>query len=130
MRNNFLTFLKITGAALICFCLFSFIDGEKIRSVQADVVSPKNQAVASAPIIINHTTTDLSKIPTYWIDQAKNLYKIAYGHTSHGSQLITGIEMLDADGVDGINGTQYDTYDDFYYYKFGIVILVIIYVFL
>ena len=43
------------------------------------------------PIIIDHTSTDLSKVPLAWITQAKNLLRISYGHTSHGSQLVTGI---------------------------------------
>ncbi|MDH4198572.1 MAG: GPI anchored serine-threonine rich family protein, partial [Candidatus Aminicenantes bacterium] len=43
------------------------------------------------PIIIDHTSTDLSKVPSAWITQAKNLLRISYGHTSHGSQLVTGI---------------------------------------
>lgn len=45
------------------------------------------------PIIIDHTTTDLSKIPPTWIEAAKQL-ALHYGHTSHGSQLITGAEWL------------------------------------
>jgi hypothetical protein len=28
---------------------------------------------ATAPIIIDHTCTDLSKIPDYWLDEAKKL---------------------------------------------------------
>lgn len=49
-------------------------------------------AVASAaePIIINHTCTNISRIPDYWLAQAKNL-TVHYAHTSHGSQLITGL---------------------------------------
>ncbi len=37
---------------------------------------------------------DLSMIPDYWINQAKNNLHIAYGHTSHGSQLTTGMTGL------------------------------------
>ena len=43
------------------------------------------------PLLIDHTTTDLSKVPPAWITQAKNSLRISYGHTSHGSQLVTGI---------------------------------------
>lgn len=46
------------------------------------------------PIIIDHTTTDLNKIPEYWINQAKEQLRLAYGHTSHGSQPITGMTVL------------------------------------
>ena len=45
-------------------------------------------------IIIDHTCTDVSKIPDYWINQLKTIIKLHYGHTSHGSQLIEGIKRL------------------------------------
>jgi hypothetical protein len=46
-------------------------------------------------IIIDHTTTDISKIPPYWINQAKELLRLSYGHTSHGSQLVSGLGTLE-----------------------------------
>ncbi len=45
-------------------------------------------------IIINHTCTNLSQVPDEWVIQAKSQYKIWYGHTSHGSQITSGIENL------------------------------------
>jgi len=50
---------------------------------------------AQQPIIIDHTCTDLSTIPTYWIEQAKQL-AVHYAHTSHGSQIMTGLEHLES----------------------------------
>jgi hypothetical protein len=50
--------------------------------------------VAAAPVIINHTSTHLSEIPKYAITTAKSNLHIAYGHTSHGSQIITGMDKL------------------------------------
>ena len=47
-------------------------------------------------IIINHTTTDLSKVPPYWINKAKELLRLSYGHTSHGSQLVSGMDTLES----------------------------------
>jgi len=46
------------------------------------------------PIIINHTTAKLSGIPNEWIVKAKQKLHIAYGHTSHGSQLTEGMKGL------------------------------------
>jgi len=43
---------------------------------------------------INHTCTDLTRIPEQWMTTAKNDLHIAYGHTSHGSQLTTGMMGL------------------------------------
>jgi hypothetical protein len=52
--------------------------------------------LGAQPIIIDHRHTDLSKIPVQWINQAKASLRIAYQHTSHGSQLVTGIQALSA----------------------------------
>ncbi len=46
---------------------------------------------AADPIIIDHTCTDINLIPEAAIEQAKSDLHIAYGHTSHGSQLISGM---------------------------------------
>jgi len=48
----------------------------------------------ASPIIINHTCTDLSKVPADWIRQAKKILRVGYSHTSHGSQIVTGIESF------------------------------------
>lgn len=45
-------------------------------------------------IIIDHTSTDITEIPQSAIEQAKTNLHIAYGHTSHGSQLTTGMTGL------------------------------------
>ena len=46
------------------------------------------------PIVVNHASIALADIPTSWITQAKQTLHIAYGHTSHGSQLTTGMAGL------------------------------------
>jgi hypothetical protein len=51
-------------------------------------------AYESAPIIADHHCTDISRIPEYWINKAKQDYRISYGHTSHGSQIVTGMNLL------------------------------------
>jgi hypothetical protein len=51
-------------------------------------------AVHAEAIIIDHNCTNLSQIPDYWIEQAKNL-TIHYAHTSHGSQITSGIANLE-----------------------------------
>ena len=51
-------------------------------------------SVCAEAIIIDHTCTDLPQIPDYWIEQAKGNLHIAYQHTSHGSQLVTGMNAL------------------------------------
>lgn len=49
---------------------------------------------ASLGVVINHACTNLGSIPEYWISRAKTDLRIAYGHTSLGSQLITGMSGL------------------------------------
>jgi hypothetical protein len=44
-----------------------------------------------AATVIDHTTADIWQIPESAIEQAKATLHIAYGHTSHGSQLISGM---------------------------------------
>ncbi|MFW6100953.1 MAG: hypothetical protein ACOC90_06165 [Bacteroidota bacterium] len=46
-------------------------------------------------IIVDHRCRDLSEIPSTWIDSAKKKLYIGYGHTSHGSQLTTGMNALE-----------------------------------
>jgi hypothetical protein len=46
--------------------------------------------------VIDHTSTNLGSIPASAIAQAKASLHIAYQHTSHGSQIITGMNALGA----------------------------------
>jgi hypothetical protein len=51
-------------------------------------------ALASAAIVVDHRCVDIRQIPTNWVNQAKQRLHIAYGHTSHGSQLVDGMSGL------------------------------------
>lgn len=48
-------------------------------------------AVVSKSTVVNHTSIKLNQIPLEWIEKAKKDLHIAYGHTSHGSQIISGL---------------------------------------
>ncbi|RLD55579.1 MAG: hypothetical protein DRI97_09200 [Bacteroidetes bacterium] len=52
-------------------------------------------------IIVDHTCLDLNEIPDEYIDSAKANLWIGYGHTSHGSQLTSGMNALEAYFTDG-----------------------------
>jgi hypothetical protein len=70
--------MQIRNVALIIFFLCSVIC-----------------SVSSAELlIIDHTCTDITQIPRSAIEDAKADLHIAYGHTSHGSQLTTGMTGL------------------------------------
>lgn len=57
-------------------------------------------AAASAATIIDHRTADIWQIPASAIQQAKATLRIAYGHTSHGSQLISGMGTSNGQQLD------------------------------
>jgi hypothetical protein len=52
-------------------------------------------------LIIDHTCTNLNKVPVEWINRAKESLNIGYGHTSHGSQIISGMGALASFYQDG-----------------------------
>lgn len=52
------------------------------------------QTASGAGFTTGHRDTDLSAIPPQWIVEAKSDLHIVYNHTSHGSQLITGMDAL------------------------------------
>jgi len=52
------------------------------------------EPVSGDGFIINHLNTKLAEIPSEWIDAAKEDLRIAFGHTSHGSQLTGGMSGL------------------------------------
>ncbi|KAF0128709.1 MAG: hypothetical protein FD155_3041 [Bacteroidetes bacterium] len=64
--------------------------------------------VVSQPLIVNHSSTQISEIPQSAIDAAKSALHIAYGHTSHGSQLTEGMDGLV--GFMNANGYPVDLY--------------------
>jgi len=57
-------------------------------------VVPDVTPVATDSMIIDHRCTDLADVPLEWISKARTDLHIAYGHTSHGSQITTGMTGL------------------------------------
>jgi len=49
---------------------------------------------AQQPILIDHSSTELEAVPLSYINLAKTTFRLWYGHTSHGSQITSGIENL------------------------------------
>jgi hypothetical protein len=59
--------------------------------------STENAGTLSLPhesILVNHLSTRLATIPDLYLAKAKRELRIAYGHTSHGSQLVDGMQGL------------------------------------
>jgi hypothetical protein len=79
------------------------------------ILSSASRSFSQGSIIIDHRHTDLSIIPGTWISNAKSKLRIAYGHTSHGNQLVTGLQSL----YNGL-GSPYDYSSSSYGYSAGI----------
>jgi len=67
---------------------------ESEQPSEVPATTTAQDSAVSQAIIIDHTCTDLSKIPDYWIEKAKEL-AFHYAHTSHGGQIRSGIEKLE-----------------------------------
>jgi hypothetical protein len=68
---------------------------------------------AAVPVIIDHHCTNIRQIPESAIMQAKANLHIAYGHTSHGSQLISGMGVSNGSELDAFmngNGAPLNLY--------------------
>lgn len=76
--------MRLHSEALSAWLMVTLICGLGAASALADA------------IIIDHTCADLSQIPQTWIEQAQTLC-LHYGHTSHGTQLITGLSRIESD---------------------------------
>ena len=63
---------------------------------QKDCASMSPASTASTALIVNHTCTDLSTVSSTDINTARSQFRIWYGHTSHGSQILTGMETMNS----------------------------------
>ncbi|MBN1446075.1 MAG: hypothetical protein JW957_08225 [Candidatus Omnitrophica bacterium] len=79
MKTRFV-FLSAAVATLVCMSCRGY--------------SQNYNYAGNAAIIIDHRNTDIRKIPKEWIEKAKRELHIAYGHTSHGSQITSGMKGL------------------------------------
>jgi len=71
-------------------------DGDIACSGEVSATTGPATQPDTGALIVDHTCIDLDAIPEEWITQAKDNLHIAYGHTSHGSQLTTGMTGLAA----------------------------------
>ncbi len=83
--------LLVTFITLFFLALTACSPSGEDEDDQEDIDPPHQNESA---IIIDHLCTDLSKVPDHYINQAKEKLRIGYGHTSHGSQLVSGLLAL------------------------------------
>ena len=80
-----------TGKLIITILIFLAFN--TVCTENNSVNAPAGQT-GSAPGTIGHNCININLVPDEWINKAKTDLVIAYGHTSHGSQLITGMQGL------------------------------------
>jgi hypothetical protein len=80
---------------------FIFIDWINIRptgryniSLQTKLYGNAKNPAVQQPIIADHKCIKISSIPAQWIKTAKSNMHIMYWHTSHGSQITSGMSGL------------------------------------
>lgn len=47
-------------------------------------------------LVANYLHTDINRIPVHWIEVAKRKLRVWYGHTSHGSQITSGMSAMNS----------------------------------
>jgi hypothetical protein len=69
----------------------------RLLTVTAMIVLCAATVARGAALIIDHTCCDIDQVPPVWVEQAKADLRLCYGHTSHGSQLVSGMTVLEND---------------------------------
>lgn len=83
--------VALVGVMLVA--MVSWVSAQSsARNGEQKAAAPKSDA--SKAILINHEDTNITRLTLADIQAAKKKLHIAYGHTSHGSQLTTGMEKL------------------------------------
>lgn len=112
---------RIAGGLLFCGLILLFAAG----GVENSLGSPAATQVVQLPLLLNsgeagliidHRHTDIHQIPDAWLAEARKA-TVHYAHTSHGSQVTSGLNWLDGQDarynvairVSGTEGLPADT---------------------
>ena len=100
--------MKLTKRIVLWLALAALVSCQRQdRETQPPADNDPPPATA-ASTLIDHTCTDLAKVPSAWIQQARDGLRIGYGHTSHGSQPVSGMTTFR-----GASGSEfYFSYSD------------------
>lgn len=86
--------LKTLPGFLVLGLILSLIFAGGGAQTDAVTAAPLRSTL-TAPIIIDHTTTDITQIPPEWIAAVKTM-TFHYAHTSHGGQITQGLSNLES----------------------------------
>ena len=81
----------VPGAIILVFAIGL---SARLTSASRAELGTRTAAKPKEAIIIDHTCTDLSKIPSKWVEESKARIKLHYAHTSHGGQLVVGLKII------------------------------------
>ena len=90
MKGNFSTALVL----MMSLALMLYASCRSDETTGPDPKKDPQNVDTTGAFIIGHLTRDIDAIPSAAIDSARSRLHIAYGHTSHGSQLVTGMAGL------------------------------------
>ncbi len=90
-----------SGSDTFTFRISDGADQSNLATVDITIL-PQTPTPTPTPIpnpggalIVDHTSADaFSNIPDYWIEQAQNVLRISYNHSSHGTHPIWGMEAI------------------------------------
>lgn len=81
-------------SVIVCYIVFSVLFFTNFSGCWNSEKTQSTSSVQSGSTIMDRNNTDASVIPDAYITAAKNNLHIAYEHTSHGSQIISGMNAL------------------------------------
>jgi hypothetical protein len=85
----------LAAGTLYTYRVWAFNDhGDIACSEEVSATTGSSTQPVTEAVVIDHACIDLDAIPQTWITRAREDLHIAYGHTSHGSQLTTGMTGL------------------------------------
>ncbi len=84
--------------ASLALLLSVFFLSLQVYSASSEILYTTSGRVSAdwpSGLIVDHTCTDLNAIPAEWIEAAQSDVKVHYAHTSHGSQITTGLDLIE-----------------------------------
>lgn len=120
MKKNILALMFFSLILFISACDITIVanDGKITNEGAISSTTGENQ-IETDGIIANHNCIDLNLVPIADINTASNDLKIAYWHTSHGSQITTGMAGLTDFAGDEYDYADYDSDDALYLLESG-----------
>ncbi|MGF1761406.1 hypothetical protein L4D76_26530 [Photobacterium sagamiensis] len=104
MKNMF----RMSKFGLFLSCIMA---GNSISTFASEMQTLDSESEGTSrweeALIIDHTSTDISIIPERWLNEARKQFRVWYGHTSHGSQITSGMHAINK-GAFRFNATGND----------------------